>query len=516
MKLAHVYQLYEMTGEDRRRHEVAKQSWCAYLTDSVVDCPYVVSPTSRTADKLVGDQRNVPYVNDIIDYGFEDPTVDAVVFTNSDIGFIASPVEYLTKELQTYGCSWLRRLDYHRLTSPPNSANGGVIGGGADLFAMTRMWWQSQRKKFPLMFIGTEGFDFVFLASMHAAGATMHNQPCLIFHERHGSFWKKDKTTLTKSPAQAYNRKVCTTWAWANGYGYMLNKSKNSFLFRELKFLAPVTRKDFDLGIAVLGRYGDIINVLPIAKKYADFGQRIAWGVLPEYADIFDGVSYVTPIVVNTKLQNVNVCVRELNKCCTNVQAWQMFGNSAVGRRRTSSFAMEMWRMAGAEAEFMNLPLIFDRREPAREAELVKRVIGENQRPLLYSGTGNSSPFDKTHICLQAVKKVAAQYNCPVIDISQARAQRIYDMLGVFEASRGLVVIDSAYLHLTYACGTPTFALTSEGPKNDRSPWYGSQPRAQWRAKASYSNWQDIILELERWFIETQQPAQELTVVEAT
>lgn len=502
MQIAHVYQLYAMQQEDFRRYSVARRSWHDNLYPQVLDKPFETTEETRTADKLVRDARNVPYINDIIDAGFNDPAVDAVMFTNSDIGFITSPVEYLTKQLKAVGCAWLRRLDFSRLAQPPKSTAGGVVGGGADLFAMTREWWESNRTSLPLMFVGTEGFDFVLLAAMYRDGAAMRNQPTLIFHERHGSYWKKDKKTLVSSPAQAYNRLVCATWARANGFDYMINTAKNGFLFRELKLLKPIIRKDFDLGVVVLGRYGDIINTLPIAKKYADYGQRVAWAVTPEYANIFDGVSYVTPVVIKTRLSNVAQAVRELRKSCNNVQAWQMYGNTTVGRRQTSSFAMEMWRMAGAASEFMNLPLVFDRRDYNREQALVQKVLSNKQRPLLFSGTGTSSPFAHAGACLAAVKQIADKYQCPVIDISNVSAHRIYDMLGVFEASCGLVVIDSAYLHLTYASGTPTFALTSEGPPKDRSVWYASQPRAQWCAKASYSNWTAILPELERWFAE--------------
>lgn len=502
MQIAHVYQLYAMQSDDFRRYSVAKHSWHQHLYPHVLDKPFEITPTTRTADKLVQDARDVPYVNDMLDHGFSDPSVDAVMFTNSDIGFIKSPVEYLTKQLKACGCAWLRRLDFPRLSAPPTTTAGGVIGGGADLFAVTREWWESNRTSIPLMFVGTEGFDFVLLAAMYRTGALMKQQPSLLFHERHGSYWKKDKTTLISSPAQAYNRSICAAWAQANGFGYMLNSAKNSFLFRELKFLKPLERAAFDFGIVVLGRYGDIINTLPIAKKYADYGQRIAWAVTPEYADIFDGVSYVTPVIVKTRLSNVMQAVRELKRSCSTVQAWQMYGNTAVGRRRTSSFAMEMWRMAGATDEFMNLPLVFDKRDYNREQVLVQKVLGNKTRPLLFSGTGTSSPFTQAGACLAAVQQIAKKYDCPVVDISNVKAHRIYDMLGVFEASRGLVVIDSAYLHLTYASNTPTFALTSEGPSKDKSAWYGSQPRAQWRAKASYSNWPTLIPELDRWFAE--------------
>ena len=499
MKIAHVYQLYTMQGDDRRRYAVAKASWDRHLRPAVLDCPFVVAADTRTADKLVGDARDVPYFNDMIDAGFADTAVDAVMFTNSDIGFISSPVTHLTKELRARGCAYLRRLDYNRLSAPPTSSSGGILGGGADLFAMTRDWWVKHRTTFPLMFVGTEGFDFVLLAAMYKSGALKTNQPNLIFHERHGSYWKKDKTTLLHSPAQTYNRDVCAAWAHANGFGYMVNPRNDGFLFRDLKFLKPVVTRDFDLGIAVLGRFGDIINVLPIAKKYADLGLRVAWAVLPEYANIFEGVSYVTPIVVKTRLSNVAHGMRELKSRCVNVQSWQMYGNVAVGRRLTSSFAMEMWRMAGATADFENLPLVFDQRNFAREADLVKAVMGSAQRPLLFSGVGNSSPFPGSGECLATVRQIAAKHNCPVVDISHVKAARIYDMLGVFEASRGLVVIDSAYLHLTYATGTPTFALTSEGPPKDKSAWYGSQPRSQWRAKAPYSRWREILPEIDSW-----------------
>lgn len=502
MQIAHVYQIYAMQGDDFRRYSVAKKSWYNHLRPQVLDKPFEVTHETRTADKLVGDARNVPYVNDMLDAGFADPAVDAVMFTNSDIGFLSSPVAYLTKQLKAHGCAYLRRLDFGKLTMPPSSTSGGVVGGGADLFAMTRTWWEQQRTTLPLMFVGTEGFDFVLLAAMARSGATMRAQPGLIFHERHDSYWKKDKTTLLHSPAQTYNRSVCSAWARLNGLEYMIN-STSGFLFRELKHLKQEVRKEFDLGVAVLGRFGDIINVLPIVKKYADCGQRVAWAVLPEYANIFEGVSYVTPVVVKTRLANVAQGMRELKNRCARVQSWQMYGNSAVGRRRTSSFAMEMWRMAGAVDEFEKLPLVFDRRDYAREKALVDKVLEGVSRPLLFSGTGNSSPFAYAAACLKEVRKVAAAYNCPVVDISHVRAHRIYDMLGVFEASRGLVVIDSAYLHLTYASGTPTFALTSEGPAKDRSAWYGSQPRSQWRAKASYFNWKEIIPEVDRWFAES-------------
>lgn len=504
MQIAHVYQLYAMQPEDFRRYSVARRSWYQHLYPHVLEKPFEITSNTRTADKLVQDARDVPYVNDMIDAGFSDAAVDAVMFTNSDIGFITSPVEYLTQQLNAVGCAWLRRLDYNRLTEPPKTTAGGVIGGGADLFAVTRDWWERNKTAIPLMFVGTEGFDFVLLAAMYRSGALMKNQPNLLFHERHGSYWKKDKSTLIHSPAQSYNRSICAAWARANGFAYMINPAKNSFLFRELKNLKPVVRKEFDLGIVVLGRYGDIINTLPIAKKYADYGQRIAWGVAPEYASIFDGVGYVTPIIIKTRLSNVAQAVRELRRSCSDVQAWQMYGNATVGRRRTSSFAMEMWRMAGATDEFMNLPLVFDRRDYVREQSLVQKVIGNTVRPLLFSGIGTSSPFAQAAACFSAVKQIADKYDCPLIDISRVSAHRIYDMLGVFEASRGLVVIDSAYLHLTYASGTPTFALTSEGPVKDKSLWYGSQPRAQWCAKASYSNWAAILPEIESWFIRSQ------------
>lgn len=500
MNIAHVYQLYAMNDEDFRRHSVAKRSWFMHLRPAIIDRPFEVSDTLRTADKLVGDSRDVPYINDILDYAFQDPAIDAVMFTNSDIGFLSSPVAYLKQQLSRHGCALLRRLDYGKLATPPSSVKGGVIGGGADLFAMTRDWWEQRRSKLPLMFVGTEGFDFILIAEMFKSGVDVKNPQPLIFHERHDSFWKKDRETLVQSPAQLYNRNVCATWAHTNGFGYMVNPDKNGFLFKELKLLRPVKHMKFDLGIAVLGRFGDIINVLPIAKKYADYGQKIAWAVLPEYANIFDGISYVTPIVVKTRLANVAQGIRELKKLCVNVQSWQMYGNPAVGRRTTSSFALEMWRMAGAAAEFESLPLVFDKRNTEREQQLVARVLQKNQKPLLFSGKGTSSPFPHTVKCFAAIKEVAKKYDCEVVDISNVSAHRIYDMLGVFEASRGIVVIDSAYLHLTYASKTPTFALTSEGPEKDRSSWYGAQAREQWRAAASYSNWQKLLPELDAWF----------------
>lgn len=48
--------------------------------------------------------------------------------------------------------------------------------------------------------------------------------------------------------------------------------------------------------ILQLGRYGDVINVLPIARRhYLNTGEKPWFVIAKEFADILEGVTYVDP-----------------------------------------------------------------------------------------------------------------------------------------------------------------------------------------------------------------------------
>ena len=56
--------------------------------------------------------------------------------------------------------------------------------------------------------------------------------------------------------------------------------------------------------IIQVGRLGDILICLPIARFYKEKGYDVHWPVTAEYVDVFDNIDYVTPIKLNGTVWN--------------------------------------------------------------------------------------------------------------------------------------------------------------------------------------------------------------------
>ncbi len=126
------------------------------------------------------------------------------------------------------------------------------------------------------------------------------------------------------------------------------------------------------------------------------------------------------------------------------------------------------------------LPLVFDRRDKDRETALLKSldpVKGKWKKPfLLLALDGVSSPFPHSELLRELVTlRFGKDYH--IIEIP--KAERIYDLLALYEQSALLIAVDSAPLHLAWACRKlPVFALTNDNP----TLWKG----ASWRPNMSW------------------------------
>lgn len=226
--------------------------------------------------------------------------------------------------------------------------------------------------------------------------------------------------------------------------------------------------------VVCLGRYGDLIGILPILQHINDHYGKPALMVSREFAGLLEGVGYVDPVIVdlkNNQLLPALDMARKKFKFVINAQVW---GDGFHQERLTESFNMEAWFQCGMLPQFYNDAMrpVFDRRDTKRESEFMAKTMHVDGRPMIAVALRNSvsSPWSGGEAIQKAIEREFGQTH-NIYDLQAHRATVIYDLLGVLESSVCLVSVDTGMLHLAAATNVWTVALTN--PKE----WLGSIPR---------------------------------------
>lgn len=209
--------------------------------------------------------------------------------------------------------------------------------------------------------------------------------------------------------------------------------------------------------IVQLGKFGDIVNVLPFAFSLSKQLGVVNWLVGRNWESVLRGVSYVNPIIWegtdNTLRQAIET---HRGKRLWITQAWMNPDHQIL----TDSFAKEQWRYVGSLSEYGKWPLVFDKRSPEREAELVRAHIPKSKRPIvLVATTSVSTPYRFADKLLAMMRGLDAE----IIDMNKVQAKRIYDMLGLYDAADLLVTVDTVHVHLARASHVPVIFLQNDG-----------------------------------------------------
>lgn len=230
--------------------------------------------------------------------------------------------------------------------------------------------------------------------------------------------------------------------------------------------------------IVQLGRYGDIMNVLPIARHIAKSYAPPYFMVSRDFMDVLDGVGYVKPEIFDGPYTKVEEAVDQARANFEHVIVSQVWGETWRVPHECESYSMEMWRMAGYLDRWSDpkMKLVFDKRSPEREARLIRQNVMKNRKPIMLTclSGGHSGPFSDWQV-FQFDLKQRWQKKFQIIDLSGIVAHRIYDLLGLYELADVLVTIDTATLHLSMAVDIPTIALLND--KGDK--WIESLLRKQ-------------------------------------
>lgn len=237
-----------------------------------------------------------------------------------------------------------------------------------------------------------------------------------------------------------------------------------------------------------LARLGDQLNLLPLLWRDAQEGGRSAMMVQEQYLPHLEN-SYCDILPWKGDTHDIQGAVAEASKLgkptCTQVlgppdmvRKWT-YEPAGLEHAVCTSYQKDAWRVAKRLGDWdYCFPLVFDRRSPEREYKLIPK---SKKRFIIASLDGISSPFPYKALVLELLKLTG----CNIIDLSTIKAERFYDLLGLYERARCLVAIDSAPLHLSRAVPElPVVALANDKPML----WNGSSWRPQFIWYCRYSD----------------------------
>jgi len=263
----------------------------------------------------------------------------------------------------------------------------------------------------------------------------------------------------------------------------------------------------------ILGRTGDILNLLPVIEYEAQqnkYKPRLV--VAKEYADVLEGVDYVERVIYNGEFQDILGAITYATARHPDDQIINcaVYGKNYSYKKKCASFLREAWNFAQAPVAWGSLPLNINRRSPEREKKLLEDIgYFDSDAPLIVASlNGHSSPFPHREILIRKIANelvMGKLKDFRFIDISGVRAERIYDLLALYERAHCLIASDSAPLHLAEAMPSlppelPIISLISDL----KDHWHQSSWRKKHILRLLYSevpnNLDEIIKAIEQGF----------------
>lgn len=241
-------------------------------------------------------------------------------------------------------------------------------------------------------------------------------------------------------------------------------------------------KSDYRVAVVELGRYGDIVNILPLLKLIHDNYAMPHLVVAKEFESVFDGISYAKPYVLPLKNEDLKQAIDTAKRDFSVVLNCQIWGKGHTQIRECQAYNVESWRMAGLLHRFDDPTLrpVFDKRSPERERALLDS-LPRTGKPLLLVNVSHaiSSPCPACPGLLAGiVERWGGQFD--IVDLSKVRAERFFDMIALFERAAACISIDTLWLHAAAATNCPVIAL--QNPK----PWAGTVVRFNLVAAMTY------------------------------
>lgn len=249
----------------------------------------------------------------------------------------------------------------------------------------------------------------------------------------------------------------------------------------------------------MLGRAGDILCILPALKEEADrIGKPVKMVVAAEFRGLLDGCSYIEPIVFE---KDFRLSAHAYNWAVRQFPEYRVINCAVCAEdmrvdQKGWSFDRDIWINTKIPIPPHSKRLLFDNRDAGREEALKKQHLIPNKKNVLLALEGHSSPFFWGPELKQELAKRLPDVN--FVDISAIRADRLYDLLGLYDEADALIAIDSAPLHLAAASYVETIALVTD----QNTLWHQSSWKPHHLLRIPYSSAikkiDDIVAAIER------------------
>jgi len=206
----------------------------------------------------------------------------------------------------------------------------------------------------------------------------------------------------------------------------------------------------------VLGRYGDLLNVLPIFKHLFDAtGEKPNVVISQDFADAAAWVSYWNPVIYPGKFDLTQPALEWASTRYTEVVVMQPCTRDFTMDYRCRSYCEEPWAALGLLPLRGKLPLVLDGRDLAGELELAKLHLRNRTPTILVALQGKSSPFPHA---VRLREWIATKYGSAVVWLDDVKASTLTDFLTLMDAADLLITVDTAFLHLAQAVKIPVIA----------------------------------------------------------
>lgn len=463
-----------------------------------------------TKQKLVGDFPNV----EIINANERPPNLGAcrnkaIAFCNQGLIVIWDDDDaYLPNHLQNFADHYTDGVDWiwhTRQFYMESFKLRQTVHGSCNSLAFTKTAWEKVGR-YPDRNSG-EDRDFVSKLTSQCAGKkiTLSDEALsFIYHWGQGVYHLSGQGDDQKGMPSGHDRIAAYTEELAKrgviptGTIVLQPELKHDYVKMKQAFLAEraaIAQKKTSVCFVQLGRYGDIVNMLPMAKHCHDNYSKPYLMVSREFASILDGVSYVEPYVVDIPFDTLQPAIELAKQTFKHVIVSQIWGRDYQCEHHTNAYNLESWRQAGLLKYFHDWLPVFDRRDQEREQAIIKKL--KNEKPMLLLNTsGFSSPYPRAaELTAEITRRFGSDFN--IVNISNLRLERPYDLLGLLHESELLISTDSLPLHLATANSCVAFI----GIVNN-APWLGTELKGNFLERFTYDDSVNTIVDAIETLIE--------------
>ena len=225
--IIHISSLYKSNDtENNRRSNLAQVTWKKlYETEKII--PFIKYDNVNN--------KNIPKIKDLFNEGYNMciNDNDIIMYTNSDICLTEDLYKKVVESCNKYECTFSFRKDFLFELDRPMSktmientkySGGNIYPEGADLFAVTKSWWEKWKDYLPNdQVIGRPTWDWIFRITMGKSiegdivfsqtfeeQGTICETPNISYHESHNSYWERPENLLDKDSIK--NSRIAYYW----------------------------------------------------------------------------------------------------------------------------------------------------------------------------------------------------------------------------------------------------------------------------------------------------------------